>query len=154
MDVAQMTRTWLLPPVVLVLALAGMLALHAVWPGPSFAGPAWQLGGSLLTLGGLGLMVFSAGLFRRRGTAVRPFQESSLLVLEGPYRITRNPMYLGMAMMLTGVGIALGSSIPLVTIPLFVGFITRRFILVEEQLLLARFGSAYEAYRERVRRWL
>jgi protein-S-isoprenylcysteine O-methyltransferase Ste14 len=149
-----MTPTRLLPPVVLLAALAVMVGLHIVWPGPRFDGPAVELAGGVVAVGGLGLMVFAAGLFRRRGTAVRPFHESSVLVVEGPFRFTRNPMYLGMTLMLSGIGLALGSSIPLVTVPLFIGFITWRFIRVEEQLLTARFGAAYDAYRARVRRWL
>jgi protein-S-isoprenylcysteine O-methyltransferase Ste14 len=149
-----MTQTRLLPPVVLLVALAVMVGLHIVWPGPRFDGPAVALGGGAVAIGGLGLMVFAAGLFRRRGTAVRPFHESSLLVVEGPFRFTRNPMYLGMTLMLSGTGLALGSSIPLVTVPLFAGFITWRFILVEEQLLTTRFGADYEAYCAQVRRWL
>ncbi|HEX7918484.1 MAG TPA: methyltransferase, partial [Gemmatimonadales bacterium] len=70
------------------------------------------------------------------------------------YRFTRNPMYLGMTLVLAGVGLALGSPAPLIMVPLFVWFITRRFILLEEQLLLERFGATYEGYRAGVRRWL
>ena len=149
-----MTTTRVLPPVILLVALVVMLGLHIIWPGPRLGGGALQLVGGAAAMGGLSLSVFSAGLFRRRGTAVRPFEESSTLVVEGPYRFTRNPMYLGMTLMVAGVGLALGSSVPLVTVPLFVGIIRWRFIRLEEQMLSTRFGAAYEAYRTRVRRWL
>ena len=95
-----------------------------------------------------------AMLFRRRGTAIKPFQESSALVTDGVYRFTRNPMYLGMVIGLTGVACMLGTVTPLLVIPIFIWVIRTRFIRVEEGMLAERFGDEYVQYQARVRRWL
>jgi protein-S-isoprenylcysteine O-methyltransferase Ste14 len=63
-------------------------------------------------------------------------------------------MYLGLVLMLIGIGVLLGSTTPFVAIPIFVLVITRRFIEIEERALAARFGAEYDVYRARVRRWL
>ena len=149
-----MKPKWLLPPVILLIALATMLGLHFVIPGPRWDTPLLQLIGGAVAVAGLILTVSSAGLFRHRGTAVRPFQESSVLVTTGPYRFTRNAMYLGMVVMLVGIAVLLGSTTPLVAVPVFITVITRRYIEREEKIMSARFGAQYDAYRARVRRWL
>jgi protein-S-isoprenylcysteine O-methyltransferase Ste14 len=156
LSVVGLVATWtrMLPPVILLFAITIALELSALLPGPRFGGGAMEVVGGAIALAGLALMVYSAGLFRRRGTGVRPFTETTLLVVEGPYRFTRNPMYLGMTLMLTGIGLVLGALVPLVTVPLFMAIITTRYIAKEEQLLAAQFGSSYQAYRARVRRWL
>jgi protein-S-isoprenylcysteine O-methyltransferase Ste14 len=138
----------------LLIGLAAMLGLHFAIPGPRWGTTTFQLVGGLIAIGGLLLTVSSAGLFRRRGTEVRPFQESSFLVITGPYRFTRNAMYLGMVLILAGIGVLLGSTTPLAVVPMFVVVITRRFIHLEERALSARFGAEYDAYRARVRRWI
>ena len=144
----------LLPPIILLIALAAMLGLHFAVPGPHWGASTSQVIGGSVTIGGLVLMLSSAGLFRRRGTPVRPFTESTILVTTGPYRFTRNAMYLGMVLMLVGLGMLLGSTTPFAIVPLFVAVITRRFIRAEERILSARFGTEYDVYRARVRRWL
>ena len=94
--------------------------------------------------------------FRRASTTIDPVRidGASKLVTAGIYQITRNPMYVGMALMLVGVGVALGSPPSLIGPLAFVGFITRYQILPEEHALLAKFGSVYAAYRENTRRWI
>jgi len=156
LSVVGLVGTWrgMLPPVILLFAIGIAFQLNTLLPGPQFGNEGVQIVGGAIALIGLTLMVYSAGLFRRRGTGVRPFTETTLLVVEGPYRFTRNPMYLGMTLMLSGIGLVLGALIPLVTVPLFMGIITSRYISKEERLLAAQFGPSYEAYRARVRRWL
>jgi protein-S-isoprenylcysteine O-methyltransferase Ste14 len=100
------------------------------------------------------IVLWAAGIFRRVGTAIKPFEPSTVLVISGPYRISRNPIYLGMVCALVGVGVALGSLAPFVVVPFFGYWIDRRFIRVEESMLGETFGSEYHAYKTRVRRWL
>jgi len=100
------------------------------------------------------LIAWAAFLFRRAGTSIRPFLPSSALVLEGPYKFTRNPMYLGMAGILLGAAVYMGSITPFVVIPAFMALITERFIVPEEAKLEAAFGGQYLEYKKRVRRWL
>ena len=83
-----------------------------------------------------------------------PFEPSTVLVTEGAFRFTRNPMYLGLVLLLAGIAIALGSVGALLPIPVFVWIIQAWFILGEERFLEEIFGEAYLAYKSRVRRWL
>jgi protein-S-isoprenylcysteine O-methyltransferase Ste14 len=76
------------------------------------------------------------------------------MVQDGFYRFSRNPMYLGMLLVLIGVGLWLGNVLALLLAPAFVAIMTRGYIMREEQQLEDRFGGEYRAYRSRVRRWI
>lgn len=142
------------PPVYFLLALILMGALHVLFPlALVIPGPLRRIGPILMLAGGA-LDVWAALLFRRAGTAIRPFQPALVLVGQGPYRFTRNPMYLGMVLLLIGLGFWLGSLAPFLVVPLFVALIHRRFILAEEAFMERAFGAAYARYRASVRRWL
>jgi protein-S-isoprenylcysteine O-methyltransferase Ste14 len=92
--------------------------------------------------------------FDRSGTPIRPGTQPVRLVTRGVFRLSRNPMYLGMVLALGGVALILGRPSSLVVAPLFGAFLTRRFIRQEEDLLARRFGRRWAEYRRRVRRWL
>ena len=107
----------------------------------------------LLILGFVaGYSGFSA--FRKSGTPVRPGDEPTKLVTSGPYRITRNPMYLGLELVLFGAFFLAKS--PFFLLPPIVFFLLIHFVQIpfEENLMAERFGRSYEEYRRRVRRWL
>jgi protein-S-isoprenylcysteine O-methyltransferase Ste14 len=93
-------------------------------------------------------------MFRRADTTIKPFQESSALITSGPFRLSRNPMYVSMTSVLLGVALLLGSLSPFLVLPLLMVLIQRRFIVPEESMLAATFGDAYAAYVRGVRRWL
>ncbi|MDT8990375.1 isoprenylcysteine carboxylmethyltransferase family protein [Curvibacter sp. APW13] len=143
------------PPVV------GLLCGWGMW----LAAPGWSwdsvgmLRGSAavaLLLAGLALDALGLLAFRRARTTFNPLQpqRTSSLVVSGVYRVTRNPMYLGMALQLSGWALVLGS-LPAWGGPLlFVGFITRFQIVPEERVMAAKFGPAFTAYCTQVRRWL
>lgn len=143
-----------LPPVYLLGTLLLSVLLHLVLP---IARP---IPGLLRWLGWIPLAVgvtIAARASRRfdaRGTTVRPFEESTVLVTEDLYRYTRNPMYLGMILLLIGVDTLLGSLSPFLLIPPFGRLLQERFIRREEAMLETRFGDEYRAYRARVRRWI
>jgi protein-S-isoprenylcysteine O-methyltransferase Ste14 len=103
---------------------------------------------------GLVLNMWGSRLFDRTGTTIKPFETSSALVLHGPYRVSRNPMYLGMVVFLFGVWVLAGSITPFLVVVGFAYFIDRRFIRPEEAMLEQAFGSQYASYRARVRRWV
>ena len=144
-----------LPPLLLVLVLAiTMLILDRAFPlfkvlHPPFA----YLGAAPVALGVL-IVLISAGLFRFRKTTINPFGEPAVMVQDGFYRFSRNPMYLGMLLVLIGVGLWLGNVLALLLAPAFVAIMTRGYIVREEQLLEDRFGDVYRAYRSRVKRWI
>jgi protein-S-isoprenylcysteine O-methyltransferase Ste14 len=105
-----------------------------------------------------GALTSAAGVvqFRRARTTVNPLtpEASSSLVVAGIYRGTRNPMYLGFLVALTGMALWLASPAALLVLPLFVLYMNRFQIVPEERALAARFGSSFEQYRRSVRRWL
>ena len=107
-----------------------------------------------LIVGGLLLDGMAAGLFRRRGTAVEPWKPSTALIIEGPYRLSRNPIYVGFAVTYVGLAIAMNSWMALILLVPCLWVVDRFVIQREERYLSLKFGPAYEAYRQQVRRWL
>lgn len=107
-----------------------------------------------LVVAGLGLDMAAAGVFRRLGTRPEPWKPSTALATDGLYRFSRNPMYLGFALIYAGFAVGMDSVAALaLLLPCLVMidlFVVRR----EEAYLAARFGADYDAYRRRVRRWL
>lgn len=119
------------------------------------------LPGSRLLCAGLaaaGALVAAAGVvsLRRAGTTVNPMrpENASRLVTGGIYRRTRNPIYLGMLLVLLGFGVWLGDALALVLAAAFVPLMNGLQIRPEERALDARFGAEFAAYRTAVRRWL
>ena len=103
---------------------------------------------------GFALTISGALYFKISGTAIRPFETSTVLVKDGPYRFTRNPMYLGMVLILIGTAIHLGSLTPWFVIPVFFFIIQEGFIKHEESFLENIFGKEYQGYKTKVRRWI
>jgi len=91
--------------------------------------------------------------FRRAGTSMIPLNPSTALVTTGPYRFSRNPMYLGMAFLYVGLAFALGFVWPLVVLPVVIAAVDQLVIALEEAYLVRRFGQAYCDYMRRARRW-
>ena len=98
----------------------------------------------------------SARNFKKKETTVNPIkpEEASQLVTDGFFKITRNPMYLGMLLFLLGLSIYNGLIVGLVFLPLFVGYITFFQIIPEERAMIEIFGEDYKAYMKKVRRWI
>lgn len=116
--------------------------------------PALYYPGIAVVLAGLGLLLSALSGFRRAGTRPEPWQPSSSIVEHGPYRFTRNPMYLGMALLMLGLALIAASTAALALVPVAVIAIDRCVIVREEAYLQRKFGDAYGAYCGRVRRWL
>jgi protein-S-isoprenylcysteine O-methyltransferase Ste14 len=142
------------PPVFLFLHLLMMVALHRLVPGPQMLAWPERWLGLIPILAGIAVAVTGARLFGRRGTTVKPFEESSALVIEGPFHYSRNPMYASLTALLVGTALLLGSTTPWLAIFTFLWIIQQRFIVHEEAKLDARFGDEYGQYKLRVRRWI
>jgi protein-S-isoprenylcysteine O-methyltransferase Ste14 len=144
----------IIPPLVY---LAGLVIGMTVgyWLPTRFLSPAtaWTLGGVLMIAGAV-LVASAVGLFARKGTTVRPDRAPAVLVVDGPFTFTRNPMYLGLTCIYLGVTAGLQSLWALIILPVVLYIIWREVILKEEAFLERRFGSDYLHYKERVRRWL
>ena len=142
------------PPVVMLLC-AALMKLLSVWL-PLMALP--QAPWLAMVLVALGLVSGISGVvaFWRQRTTVNPHtpERTSALVTGGIYRLTRNPMYLGMALFLAAWALWLGQLTPWVGIGVYVGYLNRFQIAPEERMLAQKFGAAWEADRRRVRRWM
>lgn len=148
-----------LPPLlVLLLAAALMVLMRGLTPvlSPELS-LQWRLLASLpLVLAGIGVALAGVLEFRRWRTTLSPMnpERASSLVRSGIYRYTRNPMYLGMLIVLVGCAVLLASPAALLILPAFIVYLNRFQILPEERQLARRFGAEYEILRREVRRWL
>ena len=151
-----MFKTRIPPPLYALLAGAAMLGLHRYLPGPAILdAPITRWAWLVAVPGGL-LASWAAATFRRAGTTLNPIAPSkaSRLVTHGPYRITRNPMYLGLLLILLGWAGWLGTLSGFFVLPLFMAVVTYQQILPEERALEALFGEEYARYKQRVNRWI
>lgn len=144
----------ILPPFYLFAGLAIMLVLHFFLPVAWVLSRPWNLAGGILMVAGLTLTIVSAQIFHKADTPVRPFKASTALITHGPFRLSRNPMYLGMVIVMVGTALLLGTLTPWVVPPAFAAIIHYCFIVPEERLMLRTFGDKYSRYQTRVRRWL
>lgn len=142
------------PPALYLGPLAVGLLIDRLRPWRMPAGPASRVLGGALTAGGVALAAPAAATFRRVGTPLPPVRPVTTLVTSGPYRFTRNPIYLGMAVTYTGISVLTRSWWPLPLLPAAVLAVDRLVIAREEPYLQRRFGAAYDDYCARVRRWL
>ncbi len=143
-----------LPPVYFLVTVVTMAGLHFLAPiGMILHSPATYLG-ALLIVVGFAIVVWVFAAFGKVGTPTKPFKESTHLVTGGMYRVTRNPMYLGMVVTLLAIAVLFGTISPYIPIPLFVSLIQTNFIRFEEAALERIFGDEYKEYKKRVRRWL
>lgn len=144
------------PPVVMLLLAAGMWAFASQTTVSGFDLPRADAIAAAVAVAGLMLNLWPKHLFGRAATTVNPMRpgNSTCLVTTGVYRLTRNPMYLGHALMLLGWGLHLENAIALSAVPMYALYITRFQIRAEERVLGIRFPLAYATYRTRVRRWL
>ena len=144
----------LIPPVYMLFALLAMLGLNYAMPLVRIVHPPVSYLGLVPLLIGITIAAAAARLFDRAGTPKMPFERSTKLVTAGPYRYTRNPMYVGLTLILIGVWLLLGSLSAALPIAIFVWIIQSRFIRGEERFLDEIFGEEYRGYKSRVRRWI
>lgn len=149
------------PPFIFLAFLVGGWALDQFLAGRGMAIPPLPLDpvvrkgvALVLIIGGLLLEFWAAGLFQKAGTNVAPWRPSTALVTDGPYKFTRNPMYVGFAITYLGLAFGLQSMIAIALIVPCLVLMGWGVIGREERYLEAKFGRAYTDYKARVRRWL
>lgn len=154
-DKIDTARVLVRPPIALVLAIIGGIALDRLLPLPWLPSdlPAGWLGGALFVLG-LALLVWAAVTITKAGSNVPTNQPTTTIVESGPYRFSRNPIYIGMFLGLIGLAIALNTLWLLIVMVLFALILRYGVVAREEAYLERKFGDAYRGYRSRVRRWL
>lgn len=118
--------------------------------------PAWiiRVAGLVFVVAGIALAASALGIFRKAKTTVVPFETPSTLVTSGPYRFTRNPMYVSLTLIYLGVAGTRNEIWPVVLLPLLLVYINFLVIPVEEKNLRGVFGDAYKEYGAKVGRWL
>lgn len=152
---AHRPRTLILPPAPYAAAVLG-----GWWLDRNVHALAWDWGAATRPLGwllagaGLALFAWTLATFRRHRTTVNPYKAASSLCTGGPFRFSRNPIYVGDWFILAGVSLLLETAWPLLFAPLVWALLRYGVIRHEEAHLETVFGDAYRAYKTRVRRWL
>jgi len=149
-------ETKLPPPVLMLMLGLGMWVVARVAPAFAFQLPLHPFVAASIALAGLALNLYPKILFRRAGTSVNPMRPDAAanLVTSGIYRYSRNPMYVGHALILLGAAVYLCNALCFLAVPLQMLYITRFQIQPEERALSARFPQQYAAYRKAVPRWV
>ena len=145
-------RLW--PPIAIGVPLVAGLALSAAWDDPVDLGSwrvpvGWLLVGAFVIWNG-----WSLWLFARHDTGLLPGDATTSMIRSGPYRLSRNPLYVGLLALYLAIALLASSFWALVLFPLAVALVLWGAILPEERFLEDRFGEPYDDYRARVRRWL
>jgi protein-S-isoprenylcysteine O-methyltransferase Ste14 len=141
------------PPLLFLGLAVAAIGLDAVWPWPLIPASMQIMGGGVLIVMALSLLGASLARFRRAGTHVETWKPSSALVTSGPYRVTRNPIYIAFLLMFGGLACALDNPWFLVLMPVLAAVLDIGVIRREERYLDAKFGEAYRTYCRNVRRW-
>jgi protein-S-isoprenylcysteine O-methyltransferase Ste14 len=110
--------------------------------------------GLILVAIGVAVAFSALGIFKKRGTTTIPFKTPTSFVTSGPYRFTRNPMYVGLTLVYLGVAGTRAEVWPVIVLPVMLAYVNFLVIPFEERNLYDVFGDAYEQYCARVRRWL
>jgi protein-S-isoprenylcysteine O-methyltransferase Ste14 len=142
------------PPLIYLGALGVGFALDAVIGDASLPSSVARPVGAGLIGAGAGLMGTFVRAFGRARTPIDPYARSETIVTDGPYRLTRNPAYLGMTLTYAGIAIVANAPWALVPLPVVMAVIDRGVIAREERYLERKFGARYTDYKRRVRRWI
>lgn len=140
---------WLLLAIVLTWGIADLQPMS--W---AFGGPVTDLLGGLLVGGGIVLIALAAVEMRKQRTTIVPHREADHLVTTGIFKRSRNPIYLGDALVLAGLALRWEAPVALLLVPLFMFTITQRFIIPEENGLRAKFRAEFARYCQNTRRWV
>jgi len=141
------------PPIIFLCAILLGIALKWAWP-LHFVSPRVRLLGPIVTACAVVLFLLSYGEFRRAGTSVQGSKRSTVIVRTGPYRFSRNPIYLAFVLLVLGLSLWLNNLWLLVTLVPAVGILAMFVIPREERFLERNFKDQYSSYKAQVRRWL
>ena len=143
-----------MPPLIFVLFLVLSFLLNAYLPIAKITNPLCSSLGIAAVISGILIVGWTVILFKKRKTTLRPRKDPQELEIYGPFRFTRNPIYLGFFLVLLGIDFILGSLAILIVPLLFVIIMSAAVIPTEEKNIEKVFGSQYRDYKRRVRRWL
>ena len=142
------------PPLIYAAGLAAGLLANRMRPTPFLPRALSKVLGWPLVAGGLSLGLWGFGEMRRAGTNVDPYRPTTAIVEAGPYAFTRNPLYVGMALVYAGVSARANALPAALLLPVVLHLVDRGVIEREERYLEGKFGEEYGRYKGRVRRWI
>ncbi len=142
------------PPVLMLICLLLMFVLCRIWPVKIILTYPLNLVGFVSVAAGFFIGTSGVLKFRKVKTNIHPFRTADKLVTDGVYQYSRNPMYLGLTLLLVGAWLLLGALSPIIGVLVFIVVSSFWYILGEERMLNGKFGDAYKAYCARVRRWM
>jgi len=142
------------PPLMVLAGIITQLLIGYIAPVEPLLGATWQYIGIALIVLGFATILLAARSFRKHETTIIPDGQPSTLMEGGLFAYSRNPIYVAMAVLLIGSGLAIGHIWALIVVPLFVLLVQQIWIVKEEENLEAEFGQIYRNYKIKVRRWL
>ena len=144
----------MLPPTYLLIAILLIALLGLLFPIERVIPPVWNLLGLIPVALGIIINLVADRAFQQAETTVKPFEDSNVILVDGVFRISRNPMYLGFVLILAGIAILLRGLSPWLVVIGFAILMQRVFIRVEEDMMAAQFGAEWDAYCKTTRRWM
>lgn len=144
----------ILPPTYFYSSIGLSIILHFIFPIRQVIFPPWTYLGILPISFGILINIWADRLFKQNNTTENPFKVPSSLVISGPFKISRHPMYSGMVTILFGISLILGSPVPFLFPLLFFLLMEFLFIPYEEKNMERIFKNEYRAYKKKVRRWV
>jgi protein-S-isoprenylcysteine O-methyltransferase Ste14 len=144
----------IMPTIYFIILMALSIGMHFLYPINKILYPPFTYFGFLLILFGILLNLWTDMLFKKENTTVKPFKDPKVFLTSGPFRISRHPMYLGMASILLGVSIIHGTIVTFLFPIIFLILMELLFIPFEENNLNRIFGFEYLNYKKKVRRWI
>ncbi len=149
-----MAQSRILPPVYLLAGLCAMGLFHFFLSGPRLVWGPWRFVGAVIAIMGAALTGRADALFKKVGTEIKPFRESSVVVKDSPFQHSRHPMYLGFMGIIFGGAVLAGTLLPLLFVVAMFGLFSVLFVLPEERHMEDQFGDEYRQYKSEVRKWL
>ena len=149
-----MEKKPILPPTFFWMATIVSLLFHFFLPVRMLIPYPWSVAGFVLIVLGAALNIWADQIFKRRGTTVKPFEQPTTLVVDGPFAWSRHPMYLGMVAILIGISVICGSISSFVGPMLFWIVARIRFIPAEERSMAEAFEEEYSTYKKKVHSWM
>lgn len=147
-------KTKIMPPTYFMALLIFSVVFNFIFPVLKFISFPYNYIGILFIVFGIVLNLWTDSLFKKKQTTVKPHEVPNFFIDYGSFKISRNPIYLGMLFILLGVAIFLGSLFPFIFSIIFVIIIEKLFIPMEEKNLENKFGNKYIDYKKRVKRWI
>ena len=147
-------KSKILPPTYFYTLLIFLIIFHFIFPLIYFIKPPLSYLGVIPIILGILINILTDNLFKKKETTVKPYEKPSKLIVEGPFRFSRHPMYLGMILILVGIAIFLGSIITVIFPITFFLLMEIIFIPHEEKQMQKQFKNEYNSYKKKVRKWI